>query len=727
MTVSGVGRSVRCDLIRLPSFMADVLDFRTLLVVVALMYFCQAAGLIYVWRTHLNYAPARNWALGSGLIAVGTLFLALGQQLASSAGIIGANLCIYMGMLLFASGIVQACERKVPWRAGAALICAAVLALAWFTIWAPSVPARVMVFSCFSTVCFGFAAASALRAPRGPLRGTLWLIAALLTAVAAASFVRGIAAVQFGTTLFQSTVPQIVFMFTTIVSSFLLTILLATLTSQRVAALLVQASAVAERAAAAKVDFLTNMSHEIRTPLNSIIGFAGLLKASDALTTRDRHYVDVVGDASRSLLAIVNDVLDFSSLDSGGIQLHPKPFALRALIEHVAEGFLPLTTEKGLSIDIRVQGTPAPAHLGDDTRIRQVLVNLIGNAIKFTIKGAVTVTLEVTAEAGDRQHLRIEVRDTGIGIAADKLPELFTRFTQADSSINRRFGGSGLGLAISKRLVEQMSGQIGANSAEGAGSMFWFVLDLPCAAQSALAQDTKAGASVRRITPRRILVVDDVDLNRELAIALLAPHGHEIDEAADGAEAVRAVERKTYDLVLMDVQMPGIDGLAATRTIRALPQCAGLPIVAMTAQALPGQIDACRDAGMNDYVAKPITPAALFAAVEKWSARVEPAKPAAPAGSLPDEIMLKLRAKFVERCISDLSEIHALMSSPGADARGDLHKLIHRFAGTAGTLGFAEIGACASGLDQAFARGDDPAEADIARFAAELEDMVKAA
>jgi signal transduction histidine kinase/CheY-like chemotaxis protein/HPt (histidine-containing phosphotransfer) domain-containing protein len=707
--------------------MADALDFRTLMVVLALLYFCEAAGLIYVWRTHLNYTPSRNWALGSVLIAVGTLFVAARGQFSGAAAIIAGNLCICTGILVYASGVVQASERKAPWRSGAALLCAYLLAITWFTIWVPSLETRILLFGCFTAVCLGFAAACALRAPPGPLRLTLSLIAALLALQAGTALMRGIAAMQFGATLFQASTSQLVFIFSNIASSFLLAVLFATLTSQRVTALLVEARTLAERAAAVKSDFLANMSHEIRTPLNSIVGFAGLLKASDALNARDRRYVEVVGDAGRSLLTIVNDVLDFSSLDSGAFKLHAKPFALRVLIEHVAEGFLPLTTEKGLSLDVRVQGAPAPAHVGDDTRIRQVLINLIGNAIKFTAKGGVSVTLEAAPPTGGRQRLRIEVRDTGIGIAPAKLPALFTRFTQADGSINRRFGGSGLGLAISKRLVEHMDGRIGVDSMEGAGSMFWFVLDLACAPQSALGEAAADQSSVRETSLRRILVVDDVDLNRELVIALLAPHGHDIDQAADGAEAIRAVERKAFDLVLMDVQMPGIDGLAAARTIRALPQCSRLPIVAMTAQALPEQIDACRKAGMDDYVAKPIVPTALFAAVEKWTDRTAPAKPAGPEISLPDDVTLELRAKFIERCAVDLAEIHALMSSKSAATRGDLHKLIHRCAGAAGTLGFAEIGACAGDLDQAFARGDDPPDADVARFAAVLDAAVKAA
>ncbi len=482
----------------------------------------------------------------------------------------------------------------------------------------------------------------------------------------------------------------------------------------------------AEKAMRAKADFLANMSHEIRTPLNSIIGFSGLLAASGDLQPRDRHHVDIIGGASRSLLAIVNDVLDFSSLDSGTIKLNERAFDLSKLLGEVADSFLPATTEKGLAINVRIEGAPAGAHAGDDARLRQVLVNLIGNAIKFTAKGGITVTLKANVPRDGRQGLRIEVRDTGIGIPSDKQEALFTRFTQADSSINRRFGGSGLGLAISRHLVELMGGQIGLDSVEGAGTMFWVALDLNCAPESELAQHASAHSTDEGLTPCRLLVVDDVDLNRRLIAALLAPYGFAIDEAADGGEAIRALETKSYDLILMDVQMPGIDGLTAARTIRAMQHTVRVPIVALTAQALPDQIGACRAAGMDDYVAKPIQPGALFAAIRKWAGRASVAPSAAPPLQRADDIYDRLREKFIERCRAELRSLYRLLRTPGAGGAKDLEAIVHRLAGTAGTLGFAELGALAADVDRTLAAGDIPNDAALRKLAVTLEALVAA-
>ena len=380
-----------------------------------------------------------------------------------------------------------------------------------------------------------------------------------------------------------------------------------------------EARIAAEEAALAKSDFLANMSHELRTPLNSIIGFTSLLAKSRDLKPADRRYVEIIDGSSQSLLALVNDILDFSSLESNAVVLHPTPFSLPKLVEKVAASFSLIAQEKGLTLKIERGNAVGSAHFGDEMRIRQVLVNLVNNAVKFTHEGGVTIALSAEEHSDSVQHLRIEVRDTGIGIAPHKLNMLFGRFSQADASIHNRFGGTGLGLAISKRLIEMMGGTIGVESVEGVGTTLWLKLTLPCIDPSALAEK-KMVATGPKTQPAgaRILVVDDVDLNRELVLSLLEPYGHRIDQATGGAEAVSAVRAADYDLVLMDVQMPDMDGLTAVQTIRAMGDYGELPIVAMTAQALPSQIEACHKAGMSDYLAKPITPDALFAVIDKW-------------------------------------------------------------------------------------------------------------
>ena len=319
------------------------------------------------------------------------------------------------------------------------------------------------------------------------------------------------------------------------------------------------------------------------------------------------------------------------------------------------------------------------------------------------------------------QGLRIEVR--GIGIAPEKLKTLFGRFAQADASIHSRFGGTGLGLAICKRLVELMGGEIGVGSVENVGTTFWFTLDLPRIDASALVEATENAGP--RTTGRRILIVDDVDLNRELVTSLLAPGGHQIDLAASGSEAIEAVQAADYDLVLMDVQMPGMDGLTATRAIRALDGYAKLPIVAMTAQALPAQIAACHAAGMDDYLAKPIIPATLFDVIDKWA--VKSPSPDVVLSPAQEATLAKLRETFVARCAADLAHVKLLLASYKPDAREDLKRLVHRFAGIAGTFGFADIGNQARELDEALSRGEAPHNSDYDRFIAKLEQLVDAA
>ena len=375
--------------------------------------------------------------------------------------------------------------------------------------------------------------------------------------------------------------------------------------------------AAAEKAAAAKSDFLANMTHELRTPLNSIVGFAELLAKNPKLSATSRRFAEIINGSSQSLLAIVNDILDFSGLEAGAITLHPAAFSLPKLAEDVAASVSLMADEKGLKIKIEKGNAVGAAHFGDGMRLRQVLLNLVSNAVKFTSKGEVIIVLSAAEYSDSVQHLRIEVRDTGIGISPEKLQTIFGRFAQADASIYGRFGGTGLGLAISKRLIEIMGGTICAESVEGEGTTIWIELKLPCADPKALLDDELFEEPVAG-SAARILVVDDLDINRDLVAVLLAPHGYAIDQADGGADAVEAVKTGNYDIVLMDVQMPGINGLEATRAIRAMGGFETTPIIAMTAQTLKSEWEACREAGMSDHLPKPLSPAALFAMLDKW-------------------------------------------------------------------------------------------------------------
>jgi PAS domain S-box-containing protein len=379
-----------------------------------------------------------------------------------------------------------------------------------------------------------------------------------------------------------------------------------------------EALARAEAAAAAKADFLANMTHELRTPLTAILGFAGVLRQSRTLAAQDARQAGLIHDASQTLLGVIGDVLDFSKLEAGAFELDPEPFDPIATARSAAAIVAEQAQAKGLTLTTRIDET-APSLVGDAPRLRQVLLNFLSNAVKFTRQGGLELALTHTPH-GELCRLRIEVRDTGIGIDEEQIGALFTRFTQADASVSRRFGGTGLGLAISKEIVEAMQGRIGVSSVVGRGSTFWLEVDLPLAGDwTATAElDADAAAFDR---PIRALVVEDNAVNRELLTTLLTPFGIEIDTAGDGAEALEAVGRGRYDIILMDMQMPVMDGLTATRRIRDLRDrdAAATPIVAMTANVLPEQVARCREAGMDDHLGKPINLPQLLAAIDRWT------------------------------------------------------------------------------------------------------------
>jgi len=374
----------------------------------------------------------------------------------------------------------------------------------------------------------------------------------------------------------------------------------------------------AEAAAAAKTDFLANMTHELRTPLTAILGFAGVLRQSKSLTKRDGRHVQLIHDASQTLLSVVGDVLDFSKFEAGAFELDPQPFEPEAAVRAVVAIIAGQAQAKGLKLETVIEGAP-PAVMGDAPRLRQVLLNFLSNAVKFTREGAVTVRLS-HQPAGEAWRLRLEVSDTGIGVEAEQIGALFNRFTQADASVSRRFGGTGLGLAICKQIVEAMGGRIGADSRPGEGSTFWFEVTLPTAGDWA-GEAAHAEAALTLQRPIRALVVEDNAVNRELIAILLSPFDIEIETACDGAEAVDAVAARPFDVILMDMQMPVMDGLTATRRIRALADraAASTPIIAMTANVLPEQVARCREAGMDDHLGKPINLPALLAALDHWA------------------------------------------------------------------------------------------------------------
>lgn len=383
------------------------------------------------------------------------------------------------------------------------------------------------------------------------------------------------------------------------------------------------AQARAEAGERAKGEFLATMSHEVRTPLNAIVGFGDLLRDDTSLTPGQRRCVDQMRVGCEVLTSVVNDILDYARIEAEGIVLEEAPFSPRALVEDTTALVAGTAEGKGITLRIADEAADPPLVLGDQIRLRQVLLNLVNNAVKFTPHGSVTVTLDHKATAAGIA-LRIAVRDTGIGISSAAQARLFNRFAQADSSTTRRFGGTGLGLAIAKGLIEAMQGTIGMESREGDGSTFWFEVTLPLAPADQPALTDMTGDVRSRLSndpaskPTHLLLVDDGAINREIAQLILEAMGYRVSTADNGQEAVNAVRAQHYDLVLMDVEMPVMDGITATRCIRAMDSSASrIPIVAMTAHVLPDQVAALRLAGVDDHVGKPFDRGHLRTVVER--------------------------------------------------------------------------------------------------------------
>jgi len=463
----------------------------------------------------------------------------------------------------------------------------------------------------------------------------------------------------------------------------------------------------AESAARATSEFLANMSHELRTPLTAIIGVSDMLLSEPVSPDRQRHFTEMQRSAGEGLLGIINDILDFSKIEAGQIEIEAAPLSIRQIARNCVGLISDQAQRKGLTVTAIVAEEIHDWVLGDAARLRQILLNLLANGVKFTPSGFVTLTIDRVSGTADA--MRFSVTDTGIGIKAENLATLFQRFSQADSSTTRRFGGTGLGLAISRRLAGLMGGDIKVESEPGHGSTFSFMVRLPeCSAIDPVSEPQP----LRIQRSYRLLLAEDNSLNRQIIRAMLEQAGHEVVNANDGAEAVRLAGRGAFDAILMDVQMPEMDGYAAARAIRQATQT---PIIALTANALSGEAERCLAAGMNVHIPKPVSWPALFATIDRLvlqsgqdaraSAELAGGKPGPRAsGSFDGTAVAELRNSIGDQNTIRLLKLFVLEarrrfpSRPDSpESRETISEEAHTFAGSAGMLGFRELAeACAA-------------------------------
>jgi signal transduction histidine kinase/ActR/RegA family two-component response regulator len=383
----------------------------------------------------------------------------------------------------------------------------------------------------------------------------------------------------------------------------------------------------AHKLAQAKSEFLAKMSHEIRTPLNGVIAAADLMAATQ-LNDEQHELLDTLRLSAKTLLGIINDILDFSKIEAGRMVLETLPFTPTVLVEEVVSIMAPAAHSKGLTVRTELSSSLPHSVAGDPLRLRQILLNFVGNAIKFTARGEVVIrAMRLKKGEGQSAWLRFEVQDTGVGIPPEKQAGIFDAFTQADSSVTRQYGGTGLGLAICKRLVELMGGQIGVYSQPGQGSCFWFEVPLPVIQENApeetTAQPSGSALNSHELDGVRVLLVEDNPVNQKVAIRMLQKLGCVVELAENGQQALEKLERASYDIVLMDMQMPVMDGLTATRLLRQREQQTGhhQVVIALTANAMQTDRELCLEAGMDDYLSKPLTLDALQVMLLRWVAQ----------------------------------------------------------------------------------------------------------
>lgn len=496
----------------------------------------------------------------------------------------------------------------------------------------------------------------------------------------------------------------------------------------------------AEAANVAKSAFLSNMSHEIRTPMNAIVGYTHLMRRENP-TEIQAERLTKVETASNHLLSIINDILDLSKIEAGHLELEKTDFHVGSLLDNVYSLVSDRAKVKGLSITVDPAGVP-PWLRGDPTRLRQALLNYAGNAIKFTSSGFVAIRARLLKESADEVFVRFEVEDSGIGISEENQANLFNDFEQADVSTTRKYGGTGLGLAITRRLAHLMGGEVGVESVLNQGTTFWLTARLEHGSSTMETlvsyESSQAEHSLQQYRGARLLLVDDVDINREIATQLLQESGLLIDSAEDGKQAVEMARATDYALILMDIQMPVMDGLEATRVIHSLPDRMATPVIAMTANAFDEDKRACMDAGMVDFIFKPVDPDALYATLSKWLSKAQISAdprlfhPTASDTSATEGTdvstftngshtnfpgldiergLSKWRnqesyKKFLRKFIDDYGDAVKALSFQLEDLGTDTPAFMHKLKGAAATLAVVDVAQLAGVIDQGLKAGE---------------------
>ncbi len=550
--------------------------------------------MVYVWRVHRNYPPAREWAIGSVLQALGYVLLGGRERIPDLLSIMLGNAFLLYGIIVFNHGIARAAGRPARRWPSLVLMLFLMLFLAYFTYVQKSTGVRIVAATIAIMPSQLYAIWACLTSPLRPLRDTLRILAAWLGLAVLSWTARAIHAGSIHNIL-VNVQEQLQYAFYLCGEPLVASALVVLLASQRLQAELAEANQ-------AKTTFLTTMSHELRTPLNGILGFAQILVADRTLGQRQRDGLRTIQRSGEHLLTLINDVLDLGKIEAGKLEVVPEELELEPFCRGLVDLMAVRARAKGLELVYQPGDFPERV-VADPRRLRQVLLNLLGNAVKFTERGCITLTV-ASAPGG----VRFSVQDTGVGLTTEQRALLFTPFNQFGSSA-KRAEGTGLGLAISRRLVDLMGGRLEAESEAGSGARFFFTLDLPSAAGAApepVADDLRGFQG----EPRRVLVVDDVADNRSLCRGFLEPLGFLLEEAADGPAGLTLVSSWRPDLILLDLSMAGMDGLEMLERMRAAGNA--VPVLILSASAFPEDRERCRQAGCDGFLTKPLVRAELL-------------------------------------------------------------------------------------------------------------------